>query len=399
MSFRPVEWVLVIRYGLSAHRATYGRLAGSTYTKDYIQLHKTAEFVSDLEAAFPQLAMGVASIPIEFNWPAGSSNGAIFRRSADRPHLAWQTRGGAPAPWKMTKDPTPSSVETIRGDPTHSNAGKADREYQRLVSSGFGQPYLVAVKLRDEANTLHLRVHIANPEEEFAWADLQGAPTIINELAASTSDRSALTWRLFDASSRLPSLYFDSRRKFGFWKTSRRPLGRDAPGSTSAVEPGDLDSDMVAENLAYSDQEVEKFARDLDNGNFSVPDTFSTTKTRGSAQKVFADRVKKAYGWKCALTGISTRQFLVASHIVPWGLDETIRLDPSNGICFSVLVDRAFEHGFLRIEDDLVVKLDWAKIASDAELESQLRGYDGARLRPPKMYRPNVEYLRRKRGL
>ena len=38
MAAQPVEWVLVIYYGPSAHRATYGRLGGTKYTKDYIQL-------------------------------------------------------------------------------------------------------------------------------------------------------------------------------------------------------------------------------------------------------------------------------------------------------------------------------------------------------------------------
>ena len=37
MAALPIEWVLIIFYGPSAHRATYGRLGNTKYTKDYIQ--------------------------------------------------------------------------------------------------------------------------------------------------------------------------------------------------------------------------------------------------------------------------------------------------------------------------------------------------------------------------
>ncbi|KGX48021.1 hypothetical protein Y043_6283 [Burkholderia pseudomallei MSHR2138] len=40
MAAQPVEWVLVVYYGPSAHRATYGRLSNTKYTKDYIQLSR-----------------------------------------------------------------------------------------------------------------------------------------------------------------------------------------------------------------------------------------------------------------------------------------------------------------------------------------------------------------------
>jgi len=64
-----------------------------------------------------------------------------------------------------------------------------------------------------------------------------------------------------------------------------------------------------------------------------------------------------------------------------------------------VLIDRAFENGFLLVEDDLAVTIDWKKIGSDAELERQLKGYDGMKLKRPKAYSPKVEYLKRRREL
>jgi len=402
MTAKAVEWVLVIRYGSSAHRAIYGRLPGTTYTKDYIQLYRTPEFIDDLEAAFPALARR-DRVSITYKWPTGSAEGTIFRRSADRPHLTWETHKGAPDPWKMLTNPTATSAQTIRGDPSHLDAASADRELRQLRSSGFGQPYLIAVKLRDEPTTLHLRVQVANPGKQFSWADLRNAPPAVRELAATTSDRFALAWRYFDRTEDAPR--FDPQIKGDPWSaagiSSGAPPQTRAPATNNqeSAQASDLDSDLIAEGLDRSDEEVSNFERRIKAGDYEVPDAVTTTKTRGSAQKVFAAEVKKNYDWTCALTGIRTPQFLIASHIVPWSEDEKIRIDPSNGICFSVLIDRAFESGFLIVGDDLSVTVDWEKVGADAELKKQLRGYDGMKLRGPKAHTPKVEYLRRRRGV
>ncbi len=56
MATLPVEWVLVVFYGPSAHRATYGRLDNTKYTKDYIQLSKKAAFLDAVTHLFPMAA-------------------------------------------------------------------------------------------------------------------------------------------------------------------------------------------------------------------------------------------------------------------------------------------------------------------------------------------------------
>jgi hypothetical protein len=399
VSAQEVEWVLVVRYVISTHRATYGRLPGTTYTKDYIQLWRTPNFRHDLEAAFPALA-SAPSFAITYKWPSGLAGGTIFKRSSDRPHLTWETRKGAPAPWKMLRHPTETSVETIRGDPSHLDAAPADSEFRQLTTSGFGEPYLIAVKLRDEPSTLHLRVQIAGPEPQFTWADLRNAPPEVRDLAAATSENRALAWRFFTRGENAPR--FDPDMKGNPWSAAGY-LGTttsDRQGSNQEVaQSSEIDNDAIAESLDRSDDEVSAFERRIEAGDYEVPDSTATTKTRGSAQKVFSAEVKKNYGWTCALTGIKTPKFLIASHIVPWSVDEKIRLDPSNGICLSVLIDRAFENGFLIVEDNLAVTLDWKKIGADAALKRQLKGYDGVKLKLPKAHPPKIEYLKRRRDL
>lgn len=400
MTAKPVEWVLMVRYGISAHRATYGRRSGNKYTKDYIQLWRRSDFVDDLEAAFPALTEGGPPVSITYSWPTGSAKGKLFRKSTDRPHLAWDTNK-APDPWKMATHPSEDSVQTIRGDPSRLNEGAADDEYNQLISSGFGQPYLIAVKLKGEGTTLHLRVQIENPESQFQWADLQNAPPVVRELAAATSKNSALAWRLFNNGE----LHFDPEKKGNPWVVGGEPttealINSGATGKNQALAvDSELDSDLLAEGLARSDEEVSEFKSRIETDNYEVPDATSTVKTRGSAQKAFADNVKKNYGNRCALSGVQTPAFLIASHIVPWSVDQTIRLDPSNGICLSVLIDRAFEKGFIVIQDDGIVTVDFEKIGDDTELRKQLEGYDGVQLSAPKAHPPKVDYLKRRRDL
>lgn len=53
MAALPVEWVLVIHYGSSTHRATYGHsVRNPKYSKDYIQLSRKSEFIDALTSLF-----------------------------------------------------------------------------------------------------------------------------------------------------------------------------------------------------------------------------------------------------------------------------------------------------------------------------------------------------------
>lgn len=406
MSAAAVEWVLVIRFGPTAHRAVYGRFAGSNlYSKDYIQLSRKKEFIDDLVSAFPALQGDAISAPIVYSWPSGDAQGMLQKKSADRPHLAWATNN-PPPPWRMSENPTSSTVETIKGNPHRKNEGAAEIEFEQLISSDMGQPFLVAVKLKGESSKLHLRVYIDDPRPEFEWADLQTTPTEIQKLAAATSNFSALAWRLFEKDD-TPALYFDPARKNNSWSDQPSPFSAGeqngaAPqasmaGATSSAH--DLDSDSAAESLDHSETEVAQFEHSIDQGNYHVPDATATVKTRGSAQRAFSSKIKSNYNWRCAATGIEKPEFLIASHIVPWSVDETIRLDPSNGICLSVLADRAFEHGYITIQDDLTITVAWALVGSDNKLAKQLSPLDGAKLNAPKDHPPKVEYLKRRRIL
>jgi hypothetical protein len=448
MAAQPVEWVLVIYYGPSAHRATYGRLDGNDtkYTKDYIQLSKKTEFLDAVSRLFPVAVGSAASVPLTYRWPKGTAPGALVFYSADRPHLKWETSLGAPKAWKMSRAPSEITPETIPGDPSHRDFDAAENELELLASRGAGRPYLMAIKLRDEPRTLHLRAYLANRSKDYAWADLRLVPQNIQALVAKTSQQSALAWSFFQSGGTPPvakiknavsqliasknpapvidaldadagrslatylrnpayGLFFDPTRNHDAWlqpvSLSKRIEASvdDLLKVLEARFPANPQEDAVAEKLEADPDEVEAFRKQIEQKSYEVADSTATVKTRGSAQKAFAGAVKGNYGYRCAITGIVTKDFLVASHIVPWGKDQTIRLDPSNGICLSLVVDRAFERGYLLIEDDFTIRIDWGRVGEDQTLRSQLEPYDGQKLGVPRHEAPQPEYLRRRRAL
>ncbi|SHF94475.1 HNH endonuclease [Flavobacterium defluvii] len=66
-------------------------------------------------------------------------------------------------------------------------------------------------------------------------------------------------------------------------------------------------------------------------------------------QCLFRKMVLNNYSNKCAITGIDIPELLHASHIVPWSKNENERLNIENGICLSVLYDKAFDRGLIGI--------------------------------------------------
>jgi len=58
------------------------------------------------------------------------------------------------------------------------------------------------------------------------------------------------------------------------------------------------------------------------------------------------------YNTKCAISGIDIPELLVASHILPWSINEKERLNPENGICLSGLYGTAFDKGFITVDSE-----------------------------------------------
>jgi putative restriction endonuclease len=96
----------------------------------------------------------------------------------------------------------------------------------------------------------------------------------------------------------------------------------------------------------------------LDEGNAPAGPTEvlrETAQRRGQA--FFRAAVVAAHDGKCCITGISSPALLRASHIVPWSIEPTLRLDPRNGLCLNALHDAAFDRGLITLTDHFLLRV------------------------------------------
>lgn len=110
-------------------------------------------------------------------------------------------------------------------------------------------------------------------------------------------------------------------------------------------------------------------------------------------QDFFRRAVLAAYNNRCAVTGITQSELLVASHIVGWAQDVDLRVRPTNGICLNALHDRAFDKHLVSFEDDLTMI-----ISTRLKMTAENRPFfEGRKLALPSRFRPDASCLARHR--
>lgn len=140
-----------------------------------------------------------------------------------------------------------------------------------------------------------------------------------------------------------------------------------ANGQTGMVNASSLDKRIWAELQQCWDPvaleaaaEYEKLSIEhgitLDDENALDDDvSFDEGRTRSASVEVrvnqsrFRRAVLASYNATCCITGLHHERLVIASHIVPWSEDTTIRLNPQNGLCLSALHDRAFDQGLITV--------------------------------------------------
>lgn len=175
MSLQPVEAAFFWRYLDSPFRATYGRLPGNTYTKDYLQ--SPGEQWAVFDRVFGRKEN--EKVTVVFKWPSGLQRGEFRKSAADeRGQLAWETNH-PPIPWKVG-DPYSDASITIPGDPTRKTEREADVELQRLKALKV-EPWIVAIKLVGEGSVLHTRAYLDNPPKGLEHKSIQELPQTVRE--------------------------------------------------------------------------------------------------------------------------------------------------------------------------------------------------------------------------
>lgn len=111
-------------------------------------------------------------------------------------------------------------------------------------------------------------------------------------------------------------------------------------------------------------------------------------------QSFFRKMVLAAYSLQCCITGLNIPELLTAGHIIPWADDEKNRMNPRNGLCLNALHDRAFDKGLITITPNYVVRVSpRIKKLNDASVSEFFTKYDGASMREPKRFSPDVKFL------
>ncbi len=111
-------------------------------------------------------------------------------------------------------------------------------------------------------------------------------------------------------------------------------------------------------------------------------------------QGFFRRAVLSAYDSQCCITGLSIPELLVASHIIPWRVDEKNRINPRNGLCLSTIHDRAFDLGIITISDEMSVTVSKrCRSSNDSFLRMALTSYEGKPIRLPEKFQPDPKFL------
>lgn len=111
-------------------------------------------------------------------------------------------------------------------------------------------------------------------------------------------------------------------------------------------------------------------------------------------QNFFRRAVLSGYNGRCCMSGVSESRLLIASHIVPWSKDKKNRLNPSNGLCLSVLHDKAFDKGLMSLTDDFRVLIARELHESnDTFLQSTLNVLAGHQIELPMRFQPSTSFL------
>ncbi|ADJ26669.1 putative restriction endonuclease [Dehalogenimonas lykanthroporepellens BL-DC-9] len=117
----------------------------------------------------------------------------------------------------------------------------------------------------------------------------------------------------------------------------------------------------------------------------------SIVKTRVN-QKFFRLMILASYNGRCCITGIAIPELLVASHIVPWSIDQTNRLNPHNGLCLNALHDIAFDKGLFTITSDYKIVIS-SLIDADPASNKWFSKFNEMKITLPQKFIPATEFM------
>lgn len=154
------------------------------------------------------------------------------------------------------------------------------------------------------------------------------------------------------------------------------------------------------DDLAYESEKIiaEFQGKDIENEidieNFPEgKDKERLVKTRIN-QSFFRSSVLSAYNLKCCITGLNIPDFLIASHIIPWK-ENRERTNPRNGLCLNNIHDKAFDKGYITIDQDYTIKISkyFTEFQKEKSIENFFLNFKDRKIRTPDKFLPDLEFL------
>lgn len=144
-----------------------------------------------------------------------------------------------------------------------------------------------------------------------------------------------------------------------------------------------LSNNLIEDNYLHSNEK-----------DYSSKDKTRLVKTR-IGQSFFRSSVLSAYNNTCAITGLNINEFLVASHIKPWVIDESNRLNPHNGICLNSIHDKAFDLGLITIDKNfrVVTSSKLKEHYTNEFVDDVFKKYENTGILIPNKFHPSKEFL------
>lgn len=165
--------------------------------------------------------------------------------------------------------------------------------------------------------------------------------------------------------------------------------------NTFALESQTVVDALVNESKVGLSEEITTSNDDVSTGENYSADTRTIQTQARIGQHFFRRSVLSAYAGRCCVTGFAHPSLLVASHIVPWSADKENRLNPRNGLCLSMLHDKAFDQGLITINPDHTIKVSASikKLKSNAFASEWLIGLEGKAITLPEKFSPSLEFI------
>ncbi|NMM96920.1 restriction endonuclease R.BbrI [Bifidobacterium sp. DSM 109960] len=111
-------------------------------------------------------------------------------------------------------------------------------------------------------------------------------------------------------------------------------------------------------------------------------------------QSYFRNSLMQNYMHTCCMTGIRIPALLIASHIKPWKASTPAeKTAASNGLLLNAFHDRAFDQGFISIDDDYRIMVNHDKVKHSEVNDKWIYEFEGRAITLPAVGCPSHEFI------